>query len=366
VLPLNVPFLPDANYVGFLAGIGPRLHAVHFSLFDPALNDARVRQRAVAPRPLIDLLKRLPGPKKYLLANGRFHLPPTYQGDGLSRLIGRLEALCDAGVLDGLIFADSYLLTALADAAPGLAAELEAVPSVNFRIDNLTRLEVLLELVAGLGFLPPEKIPLDRSLNRRPKALTVLSRDVRRRWPDVKLELLANEGCLNHCPFRSTHEALIAAANGGLGVDTHRLNRDLACLRILNREPHRILASPFIRPEEVARYKGVAHMVKVCGRTLGLTFLERVVGAYVSGRYEGNLFDLLDASHWMAERWELPNNELPGDLLTTLSSCGQRCGPHCATCATCEQVFGRHARLKPWELRDLRDGGGGEEKGGDA
>jgi collagenase-like PrtC family protease len=368
VLTLNAPFLPEAAYVEFLGGLGERLHAVHFSLYDAALCDARVRLRDVSIETLADHLARLPGPKKYLLANGRFQAGETYMGGGgLPRLIERLEMLLDAGVLDGLIFADSYLLTALGDAAPALAAALEAVPSVNFIIDGLEKVGVLVDLVAAHGFRPPGKLSLDRGLNRRPERLTALSKAIRRHWPKMKIELLANEGCLNHCPYRSTHEALIAAVNSGLPMDTHRLNRDLACLRILHREPHRIIASPFIRPEDVRRYEAVADLIKVCGRTLGIAFLKRVVGAYASGGYAGNLFDLFDASHWMAERWELPNSELPKGLLTTLSSCGQRCGPpgdpHGDTCTTCEKLFARYARSRPLELRDLRDGSREEESG---
>jgi len=62
--PLNVPFLPDADYVAFLAGLGSRLHAVHFSLYDPALCDARVRMRDVSVETLATHLQRLPGPRK--------------------------------------------------------------------------------------------------------------------------------------------------------------------------------------------------------------------------------------------------------------------------------------------------------------
>jgi hypothetical protein len=343
---LNVPFLPDKNYVAYLAGLGSKLAAVHYSLFDPALSDARVRLHKAATRTLSDLLGRLPGSKKYLLANGRFQRPGTYRGSNLSRLIDRLKALYDAGVLDGLIFADSYLLTALADAAPDLTGMLEAVPSVNFIIDGIDKAAALLELVDACGYKPPGKLPLDRSLNRRPAALAGLSKAIRRRWPEMKIELLANEGCLDLCPFRPTHEALIAAANSGMRIDTLRLNRDLACLRILGRTPHRILASPFIRPEDVGRYIETADLIKICGRTLGAAFLERTVSAFVKGRYEGNLFELLDASHWMAERWELPNAELPEDFFTTLTACPQ----NCEACDTCRALFERHARPKPLQL----------------
>jgi hypothetical protein len=346
MLPLNLPFVPDADYVDYIKDLGPRLYAVHFSLFDPALCDARVRLREVEPQTLIDLLGRLCGPKKYLLANGRFHLPDTYQGAGLSRLIDRMKALYDADALDGLIFADSYLLTALADAAPELAATLEAVPSVNFIIDGTSKAAALLELVDACGFQPPSKLSLDRSINRRPGALAGLSREIRRRWPQMKIELLANEGCLPHCPFRPTHEALIAAANCGMRVDTQRLNRDLACLRVLGRAPHRILASPFIRPEDLAHYAEAADLIKICGRTLGTAFLKRTVGAYVQGRFTGNLFALLDASHWMTERWELPNAELPEDFYTSLTACRHLC----QDCAICRTLFERHARQKALRL----------------
>lgn len=347
--PLNVPFLPDASYARFLETLGPRLHAVHYPLYDPALCDARVRLRNLAPRDLADHLQRLRGPRKYLLANGRFQPMDTYRnGQSLGRLIEELDVLLGAGVLDGLIFADSYLLTALADAAPAVAARLEAVPSINFGIDNPDQLAALMELILANGFRPPGKITLDRSLNRRPGTLAALGREIRRRWPGIKIELLANEGCLPHCPFRATHEALIAAAYGGLQVDTRRLNRDLACIRVLNRAPHQIFASPFIRPEDLDRYAAEADLIKVCGRTLGAGFLERTVRAYSDGRYRGNLLDLLDAAQWMAARWEIPNQDLPGDFPDRLNA-----GPRLA--GACETLFRRHARPRPLRIAGMEE-----------
>jgi hypothetical protein len=344
MLLLNVPFLPDASYARFLETLGPRLHAVHYPLYDPGLCDARVRLRNHAPQDLVEPLQRLRGPRKYLLANGRFQTMDTYfNGRSLGRLIEELDMLLGAGVLDGLIFADSYLLTALADAAPGVAARLEAVPSINFGIDAPDQLAALMELILENGFQPPGKITLDRSLNRRPGALAALSREIRQRWPGIRIELLANEGCLPHCPFRATHEALIAAANAGLQVDTRRLNRDLACIRVLSRSPHRIFGSPFIRPEDLDRYAAPADLIKICGRTLGAGFLERAVKAYAEGCYRDNLLDLLDAAHWMAERWEIPNHDLPGDFLDRLNT-----GPW-------ETLFCRHARPRPLRIAGMNE-----------
>jgi hypothetical protein len=135
---LNVPFIPDPQYAAFLTGFGRQIYAVHFSLNDPQLGDARIRLRSSDIETLITLLETITSPKKHLLANGRFHPTQSYDAAGVTHALRRpLESLLAAGVVDGLIFSDPYLLLSLSDAAPDLAARLEAVPSVNFAIDSL-------------------------------------------------------------------------------------------------------------------------------------------------------------------------------------------------------------------------------------
>jgi collagenase-like PrtC family protease len=167
----------------------------------------------------------------------------------------------------------------------------------------------------------------------------------------MHIELLANEGCLNHCPFRATHEALIAAANTGTAIDTFCLNRDLGCMQVLSERPHRILASPFIRPEDVRHYADVADIIKICGRTLGAAFLSRTLTAYASGGYTGNLLNLLDAAHWMAQHWELPNSKLPPDLLLKLLI---TCDQNCTACDRCQNIFQQHVRNLPLHIAPLK------------
>jgi hypothetical protein len=246
---LNVPFIPDDDYVRFLAGLGDALEAVHYSLYDSVVSDARIRLQAVPEQRLAFRLRRLPGVRKYLLANGRFHAPERYRTpEGLAALVRRMDRLKTVGVIDGLIFSDPYLLTAVSDAAPELAAGIEAIPSINFMIDTTPKLVTVMEMIGNTRFRLPGKILLDRSLNRRPTALRYLSAEIRRRWPQIQVELLVNEGCLPACPYRSTHEALIAAVNTGAVIDTYGMNRDLGCMRHLFRTPHRILASPLSAP----------------------------------------------------------------------------------------------------------------------
>lgn len=324
MLPLNIPFIPDDGYLGFLVENEAHIRTLHYSLYDPGLQDARIHIDDIPVEKLIASLKRLKKTKKYVLANGRFHSHSVYNGgEELRAIIHKLDRLLEAGQLDGVIFSDSYFLTALGDAAPLLAASVEAVPSVNFQIDTIDKLAAVIEFISLNGFVRPTKVTLDRSLNRKPQQLSVITTEVKKRWPHLQVELLANEGCLSYCPSRQTHEALISSSNCcGAGIDTKRLNDNLACVRWLTDAPYRILGSPFIRPEDVSFYEDKADVLKICGRTLGSLFLQRTIGAYVMGTWSDNLLDLLDASHWMADVWNLPNTTLPENFLEKVCSAG--------------------------------------------
>ncbi len=348
----DVPFLPDDRYIRFLADRLDRIDALHFSLYSPAAADARVRLRRVDADRLIHGLGTLHGPRKHALLNSRFHDPSVYGDDAaLAGLAKTLRALADASVLDGIIFADLYHLRSLSDAAPDLARRLTAVPSVNFMIDGVDKAVSVADAVARTRFRAPDRLVLDRSLNRRPERLEAVAAGCRAALPGIAISLLANEGCLHQCPFKPAHDAQIALVNMGRSADTLAINRAVGCVRHLSERPHEVLRSPFIRPEDLGRYAPVADGIKLCGRTLGPGFLMRVIEAYMRGRYDGNLLDLLDAVDWMAERHHLPNADLPGEFLHRLTSCEGACEP----CGYCRDLFSRIARRRRPRLGDLRD-----------
>ena len=353
MLLLDIPFLPDPQYTEFLAEFPPALHSVHFSLFLENIPDGRHRPN-IAPK-LADLapaLAKLPGPKKYALLNSRFHHPRLY-GDkaALHKIIKALDTLLAAGTLHGITIVDFYLLQALSDTSPETCAQLEAVPGVNCMLDSFAKVQSCLATIADTGFKPPAKLNLDRSLNRNLPELAEISRQCRRHFPGVKLALLANEGCLDRCPFKLAHDAQIAFANTGLiANETYATNQELGCIRELAAHPAKLFKSPFIRPEDLHHYEEMGDVVKLCGRTLGPAFLQRVVRAYAARRYEGNLLDLMDTMEWLAKRLHVANEELPADFFDRLTNCDR----DCRACSYCQGLYRSHARTAQMALPDFR------------
>jgi len=320
MLLLDVP-VPDPKCVEFLAELQPALYSVHFSPFLDNIPDGRHR---ITGGPefadLADSLAKLPGPKKYALLNSRFHHPRLYADKtALHTIITALDTLLTADTLHGITIVDFYLLQALSDTSPETCSQLEAVPGVNCMLDSFAKVQASLEAIANTGFKPPTKLNLDRSLNRNLAELAAISQQCHRHFPQVKLTLLANEGCLDRCPFKLAHDAQIAFANTGLiANETHAANQELGCIRELAAHPAELFKSPFIRPEDLHRYEGMVEVIKLCGRTLGPAFLQRVVRAYAARRYEGNLLDLMDTMEWLTKRLYVANEDLPGDFGTGL------------------------------------------------
>jgi collagenase-like PrtC family protease len=349
---LDVPFLPEEGYVDFLQNCGQDIASVHFSLPTERRLDSRIR--ANGPDSLektLDLLAALGGVRRYGLLNSRFYGPELFTArKNLHPLIQTLERCAEKGMIDGIIYCDHYLLQLLSDEAAELAAGLEAVPGVNTMLDSHAKVEAQLDYISTTRFRMPGKVVLDRSLNRDLDLLAETALKCRSSFPDLRLELLANEGCLARCPFKLSHDAYIALGNAGERECTFFLNRELGCVRLVDEQPHRILQSPFIRPEDVDMYLFHVDGIKLCGRTLGSGFLTRVVTAYRERRYQGNLLDLLDALHWLAPSLFIDNGQLSFDFADMLSLCDSRC----ENCGFCPELFQVITRRLPPEIPDNR------------
>jgi len=360
---LSVPFIPDNNYAGFLAGQKKILSSTYFPLpLDPLHPesrsfDARVKISAHQQHKDLPALIRSLGPvrhiKKYILINTRFLPPAIYTDKGiLVRFLDRVAHLHQTVGIQGLVVSDLYLVNALERTGHDIIPLLEAVPGVNTMMDSMEKIQAWLELLEPTRFALPGRLILDRSLNRSPEKLNTLYQQIKSILPGICIELLANEGCIFHCPFKPAHDAHIALSNTGLVKEsTWMMNQTLGCHAYFNTHPHKFFKSPFIRPEDVDRYQGMADTIKICGRTLGTTFLRKCIKAYATRSFKGNLLEIMDAAGFLAQRFYIENPALGPDFFKHLTTCTKECKP----CRICNTLFEKAVDEKPIGLTHFKD-----------
>ncbi len=348
---LSVPFIPDTEYQAFLTPRKTELGALYFSLGTGL--DSRVQPSPWTLDDLIPGLAELRPLPSYALVNSRFIAPDHYRDTPfLLRLLDQLARLRDQAGLTGVVITDMYLLHALADTGHGVIPSLEAVPGINCMIHTPAQAMVFLDTVAASGFKSPGRFLLDRSLNRNPTALGEMVRVLKADAPGMDLELLANEGCLAHCPFKLSHDALISLSNtGSCREQTQALNQAYGCRRVWMNQPWKIFSSPFIRPEDLHHYQDLVQGVKLCGRSLGPKFLMEVIDAYIARSFDGNLLTLLDAASLMAHAFHLDNKALDPDFFTHLTLCTNQC----KQCRVCGILDARALHPKPAKLKHYED-----------
>ena len=350
---LSVPYIPDIDYSGYLQTKVSFLESVYFSLDSGPVLDSRIRFSSADIQTLAQGLSPFSGIKKYCLLNSRFICPDFYMSRSfLSQTLDKLETLYDACGLDGIVATDFYLINGLSRTDHPLVSRIEVLPGVNSMIDSPHKALALLEIIENTRFKPPGKLILDRSLNRDLQKLETAVLGIKSAYPDMGIELLANEGCIYQCPFKFTHDAQISLSNTGLVRETtHKLNQELGCQAYFHDHGHKFLKSPFIRPEDLVQYENLADSVKLCGRTLGRRFLIRCVDAYAKGSFDGNLLDLMDAASFLAASYQIDNKKLDPGFFTTLTSCTKEC----KCCNLCADLFSFAARNSNLILKPYKD-----------
>ncbi|MDZ7759067.1 MAG: hypothetical protein U5L00_02260 [Desulfovermiculus sp.] len=343
LLRFEVPFLPDEDYTNFLAAHSASLACVYFSLHAPTIPDARVGIAGHSISEILRLLPKLPRRlTKYALLNSRFQAPAHILDQKyIDTIISKLNALHQAECLTGIVYVDHYLLQALSDRAPNLCAQLEAVPGANCLLDSLPRISGHLEFIAQTAFKLPGKLVLDRTLNRDLSRLREMSQGCATLWPQMRLGLLANEGCLPNCPYKLTHDATISLGRMDPTQEkTHTMNTSLGCARTFLRDPALILRSPFIRPEDISAYSPYVQDIKLGGRTRGADVMRKVLSMYIQRSYSGNLLELLDTQEFLADRLFVANQDLPPDFGYRTIDCGLRC----YSCSYCHDLAAAHVQ----------------------
>ncbi len=155
---------------------------------------------------------------------------------------------------------------------------------------------------------------------------------------DKGLCLLANSGCLRHCPGQSFHDNLVAhdaeidETRNIPGWTPHvcwNLFRDRANWPAL-------LSASWIRPEDLHHYAPYADVIKLATRMHQNPRL--VVHAYATGQYHGNLLDLFEPGFGPALAPHiLDNTAFPDDWFARTSACPA----DCCDCGYCTETLAR-------------------------
>ena len=200
-----------------------------------------------------------------------------FTADGQRWMVERLGWLEDIGV-DGIVLSNPYLIAFAGRRFP----RLKVAVSTAAAIDSVDKAQFYEGQGASVLYLP-------EFINRDLALLAQIRKRIQ-----AEIVLLANVGCLLHCPIRQYHINLVSHSGESLELGTYVDYPLMWCSREKAREPAQMLKSPFIRPEDLGVYEEMGiHQFKLAGREMDRPWVERVTGAYAARRYDGDLNDLI-------------------------------------------------------------------------
>jgi len=150
-----------------------------------------------------------------------------------------------------------------------------------------------------------------------------------------KLTILANSGCMRDCSGQIFHDNMVAH-EAQIAKQKNVEFLPYMCWNFLKNKENWpcVLQNTWIRPEDVHRYEGLAHQVKLATRAHRLPGM--VMDAYARGRYSGNLLDLFEPGFGDAfAPWVVDSSRLPEDFWEKTTACGK----NCEVCDYCSRVL---------------------------
>lgn len=256
-----------------------------------------------------------------------------FTAEGQRWLVERLGWLEDIGA-EGVVLSNPYLVAFAHRRFP----KLKIAASTACAIDSVDKAQFFEQQGADLLYLPEfinRDFPLLRQIRKRVHS---------------RLVLLANVGCLLHCPIRQYHINVVSHSNESLELGTYVDYPLMWCTREKANDAGLMLKSPWIRPEDQALYEEMGiDEFKLAGREMDRPWVERVSNAYADRRYDGDLNDLILGFDHLEPYGRLPvripNRALDGfvDFFKKKHDC--RTG--CRDCRYCDDYAAEHARAEP-------------------
>jgi len=155
-----------------------------------------------------------------------------------------------------------------------------------------------------------------------------LLKNIKKNLKRAQIKLLVNEACLGNCPWRKFHQNALAHAN----KKNYDIDYALSCTNLYTQNPHMILTNNVIRPEDLSKYEGISNFFKLVGRTTDDETLLKMIHAYSTENYDGNLLEIVDKG--FSKIINLPNKQLDG-----LFEQKVKCIKNCQNCEKCTKLY---------------------------
>lgn len=240
-------------------------------------------------------------------------------------IAGLTDYLDHLGLMPEIITtASPFVAAAVKKYFPGI----EVRASVNMRIDSTLAMGYLSDIF--------DSFHIRRDLQRDLETVETFYRWCGRHGK--KLCMLANSGCLRNCPAQSFHDNLVAH---DAEVRECRNSDDFhphLCWKLYRNPENMVefLRGSWIRPEDLHRYEKYFPVVKLATRQH--SHPRTVIGAYASGRFQGNMADLTEPCFSQAfAPYMIDNSRFPGDWAETAGSCAI----NCSGCGKCGEILKR-------------------------
>jgi len=190
--------------------------------------------------------------------------------------------------------------------------------------------------VEGMDYLADrfDSFYMKRELNRDFAAIRRL-----KTWCDEngkEFFMLANSGCLNYCSSHIFHDNLVAHEKDILAMDNAYFFRGTCWEYLAKPEKQYSLVAKtnYVRPEDISLYDGLFTAAKLATRVNSAP--ERVLEAYVKGKYIGAVTELLEPNHSGAiYPLYLDNRKFPADFAEHVGNCTKNCD----ACSYCKTVY---------------------------
>ena len=278
------------SFLGYITENARHIHEVYFSWGDfPSGRSSQTESAEYTKWELVDMQRQAlqeiakAGIKLNLLFNAN-----CYGDESLSKdFFGKVGDTVD-------YIGENFGLASVTTTSPLVAkfikknfADISTRASVNMEIGSVQGMEYLAEWFDGYY--------MKRELNRDFDAIKKLHS-----WASSngkKLFMLANSGCLNFCSAHIFHDNLVAHESQIAKMDNAYMFEGV-CRSFLKKEENykKIMEyTNFVRPEDISAYEPFFESAKLATRVHKNPKL--VLSSYISGRYSGDLLQLLEPAH---------------------------------------------------------------------